>query len=103
MEITGNNPFARVDAYVKNIGREKNRVQGASTEAPERSLSEDKVALSSEAKQIQEAKKLVDALPDIREDKVAEIRERIENGTYSVDSDKIAFRMIKESILNQSL
>ena len=27
MEITGNNPFARVDAYVKNIGREKNRVQ----------------------------------------------------------------------------
>ena len=101
MEITGNNPYARVDAYVKNIGKEKNRAQGSSTEAPKRIVSEDKVALSPEAKQIQEAKKIIDSLPDIREDKVAEIRARIEDGTYSVDSEKIASKMIKESILNE--
>ena len=103
MEITGNSPFARVDAYVKNIGKEKNRAQNSPNAAPKEGLSEDKVALSSEAKQIQEAKRIVDSLPDIREEKVAEIRERIENGTYRVDSEKIAFRMIKESILDQLL
>ena len=103
MEITGNSPFARVDAYVKNIGKEKNRAQSSPNGAPKEVLTEDKVALSSEAKQIQAAKRIVDSLPDIREEKVAEIRERIENGTYRVDSEKIAFRMIKESILDQLL
>ena len=82
MEITGNHPFTRLDAYVKNVGREKNRVHGSPREAPKGGLSEDKVALSPEARQIQEAKKLLDSLPDIREEKVAEIgrascRERV--------------------------
>ena len=102
MEITGSNPFARLDAYVKNIGKEKNRVQGSPKEASRGGgLSEDKIALSPEAKQIQEAKKLLDSLPDIREDKVAEIKEQIEAGTYNIDSEKIAYRMIRESLLNE--
>ncbi|MBL7202868.1 MAG: flagellar biosynthesis anti-sigma factor FlgM [Desulfobacteraceae bacterium] len=103
MEITGNHPFARLDAYVKNIGKEKNRVHGSPREAPKGGLSEDKVALSPEAKQIQEAKRLLDSLPDIREDKVAEIKEQIESGAYNIDGEKIAFKMIKESILNELL
>jgi len=101
MEITGNSPFARLDAYVKINGKEKNRVQGSPKEAPKGGLSEDKVALSPEAKQIQGAKKLLDSLPDIREDKVAEIKEQIEAGTYNIDGEKIAFKMIRESILNE--
>ncbi len=101
MQITGNNPFAQLDAYVKNIGPKKNRVQSSLTEAPKEGLSEDRVALSPEAKKIQEAKKIIDALPDIREDKVAEIRARIQNGAYTVDSEKVAFGIMKESILNE--
>ena len=100
MEITGNNPFTRLDAYVKNIGKEKNRVQGASEEVPKGILSEDKVALSPAAKEIQEAKKILDALPDVREDKVAEIKGQIEAGTYTIDGEKIAFKMIRESIFD---
>jgi negative regulator of flagellin synthesis FlgM len=103
MEITGNNPFARLDAYVKNIGKEKTKVHGSPREAPKGGLSEDKIALSPEAKQIQEAKKLLDSLPDIREDKVAEIKEQIESGAYNIDGEKIAFKMIRESILNELL
>ena len=56
MEITGNSPFARLDAYVKNIGKEKKTVHGSPEEAPKRGLSEDKVALSPEVKQMQKAK-----------------------------------------------
>ncbi len=104
MEITNNNPFTRLDAYVKNIGKEKDRVQGSPGEAPKGGgLSEDTIALSPEAKQIQEAKKLLDSLPDIREDMVSEIKEQIEAGTYNIDSEKIAFRMIRESLLNEML
>ena len=97
--ITGNKPFAGLEAY-KNVGKEKNRVGGSPKEATKGGLSEDRVALSPEAKQIQEAKKSLDALPDVREEKVAEIKEQIEAGTYTVDGEKIAFKMIRESIFD---
>ncbi len=99
--ITGNKPFAGLDAYVKNIGKEKNSIHGSSKAAPKGGLSEDRVALSPEAKQIQEAKKRLDALSEVREDKVAEIRGQIDAGTYHIDSEKIAFKMIRESLLDE--
>ena len=66
-------------------------------------MEEDKVVLSQEAKKIQEAKKLMDSIPDIREEKVAKIKAQIENGTYQVEEKKLAAKMIKESLLNELL
>lgn len=37
---------------------------------------------------------------DIREDKVAEIRERIRSGNYTIDADRLASRMIEESLVD---
>jgi flagellar biosynthesis anti-sigma factor FlgM len=42
----------------------------------------------------------MEAIPDVRSDKVAEIRRRIEDGTYEIQPDKIAEKMIRESLLN---
>ena len=100
--ITGNKPFVRLDAYVKNIGKGKARINGSPEEAPKEGLT-DKVALSPEAKQIQDVKKRLDSLPDVREAKVAEIKGQIEAGTYTIDGEKIAFKMIRESILDGSI
>ena len=66
-------------------------------------MEEDKVILSQEAKKIQEAKKLMDSIPDIREEKVAKIKAQIENGTYQVEEKKLAAKIIKESLLNELL
>jgi negative regulator of flagellin synthesis FlgM len=99
--IAGNKPFSGLNAYVKNVGKEKNKVHGSPGEVPKGGLSEDKVALSPEAKQIQEAKKRLDSLPDVREGKVAEIKEQVDAGTYHIDSEKIAFKMIRESLLDE--
>ncbi len=66
-------------------------------------MEEDKVILSQEGKKIQEAKKLMDSIPDIREEKVAKIKAQIENGTYQVEEKKLAAKMIKESLLNELL
>jgi len=59
----------------------------------------DRVELSKTAIEMQRAKSLSDAAPDIREGKVTEIKKQIEDGTYKIDSEKIAYKMIKESIL----
>ncbi len=47
--------------------------------------------------------KIVKEAPDIREEKIAAIREAIKNGAYVVYSKKIAERMIRESLFDQTL
>ena len=46
------------------------------------------------AKRIQEAQSQLQSIPDVRADKVAELKGRIENGTYEAKADQIAEKMI---------
>jgi len=39
-------------------------------------------------------------LPDVREDKVREVQKMLKDGTYNVDADQIAGKMVGESILD---
>ena len=61
------------------------------------------MVLYSKAKEIRELAKVIKDLPDIREEKVAELKKQIDQGTYKVDEEKIAFKMIKEFILDEIL
>ncbi|MFO7985601.1 MAG: flagellar biosynthesis anti-sigma factor FlgM [Desulfatiglandaceae bacterium] len=99
MKIFGDNRLANLDAYLKGI-RDKNRADASSSKGSGDAGSTDKVELSPEAKQIQKAKKLVDALPDIRKEKVEEIKSRIKAGAYEVDSEKVASKMMEESLIH---
>jgi negative regulator of flagellin synthesis FlgM len=45
------------------------------------------------------AKDIAMNAPDVREDKVAAIKTKIANGTYQVDSGKIADGMMREAIM----
>ena len=58
-----------------------------------------KIILSPRAREISTAKTALDRLPDIRQDRVAEIKRRVEDGSYSMDSRKIACGMIKDVML----
>jgi len=60
----------------------------------------DTVVLSDTAKKIQETQTQLKAIPDVREDKVAQLKEQIENGTYEIDEEKIADKMLKDSLFN---
>jgi len=52
-------------------------------------------------KEIEMIKKIIEKTPDIREEKVARLREAIKKGTYVVHSSKIAEKLITESLLQQ--
>ena len=102
MEITGGNPFGKIDGYVRNINKDKSKSADVPGErnSNKTSASGDSVELSQEAKTMGKAMEVLENLPDIREGKVAEIKERIANGTYQVDGKKIAEKMIKEAMFN---
>ena len=56
----------------------------------------DQLQISSMGKDIQIAKQAVAGAADIREDLVASIKSRVDNGTYEVDSTSLAERLYQK-------
>lgn len=54
----------------------------------------DKVSLSSASRDMQAAKDSVAAAPDVRQDKVDEIKQMVASGNYEIDPGKIAEKML---------
>ena len=61
----------------------------------------DEVVLSSEAQGLQQQIAAIKALPDVRQDKVAELSYRIESGQYEVDAAKLADQMIGRALADK--
>ena len=70
-------------------------VEGAT--APSASAQADQVVLSQRAAEIQMAKEALASVPEVRQEKVAAIKKRIEEGTYEIDGEAIAARIISGS------
>ena len=101
MEINGNQGIG-IDAYVNQV-QDKNKVETPDKKAEQSAVKADTVVISDAAKRIQEARRQLDEIPDVREDKVSQLRSQIQNGTYEINADKIAGKMIKEGLLNDAL
>jgi negative regulator of flagellin synthesis FlgM len=107
MEITGKGFSIQFDAYVKNAKHQAqtDHVSGKTAEKQTKTsgiVTEDKVKLSQRAQKIQEARRQLDALPDVREEHVARIRQQVDAGTYQIESGKIAAKMIEDALLSDA-
>ncbi|MTI80220.1 MAG: flagellar biosynthesis anti-sigma factor FlgM [Firmicutes bacterium] len=94
MKITpfGNNP---INAY-KSQAKKTNQTNNENIKSKG-----DSVEISKTAKETAKYQAEMKKMPDIREDKVRELKERIENGTYKPSVEKIAEGMIKERRLDE--
>jgi len=100
MKISGNGPA--IDPSVKQV-QDKKKLDDSAKKTAHSVTKGDNVELSQTAKDIRQAKKLLDSIPDIREEKVAQIKQQIEDGTYKIDEEKIALNMLKEALENEIL
>jgi negative regulator of flagellin synthesis FlgM len=98
MEITPKDSV-NIEAYVNQV-QDKDKVDAAPEQPEKQQTKTDTVVLSDTAKKVQEAQKQLESIPDVREDKVAQIKEQIENNTYEMDEEKIAGKMITDALLN---
>jgi negative regulator of flagellin synthesis FlgM len=97
MATSDKNPV-NIGCYIK-----KNQPGDTPADPPEkkdRPVSGADSELSRKDEELQTARKALEDIPDVREDKVARIKKQIENGTYEIDSEKTAEEMIKESLTN---
>ena len=81
-----------------NETMDKQRVDAPGTAPPEESKTEriqdDKVSLSDASRDMQTAKQAVSSSPDIRLEKVNEIKQAVADGRYEIDAGKVAEKMI---------
>ncbi len=73
--------------------RTEPQAQQADEKKPER-VQDDRVSLSQESRQLQTAKQAVAQTPDIRSDKVDALKQAVTEGSYEVNPEKVAEKMI---------
>lgn len=94
MKINGHKPPESVDIVRLQKPGEKN----GSARLSGKPDSTDKVDLSGNAKELGDIMSAVNRLPDVRTEKVAGIRGRIDSGKYVVDPVEIARKMVDEIV-----
>ena len=90
-----------VQQYQRNSGADQamdktmDKTATAATAPPE-----EKVDLSSRSKELLQIKNAVAQLPEIREEKIQELKTQIEKGTYNINGGQIAEKMVGESLID---
>jgi len=107
MRISGHH----VESIIRAFGREnrktdsvQNSQENSSThKARRQKMTGDTVNLSRKAEEMKIARKEYDRLPDIRKELVADIKERVESGSYNVKNEELAEEILKNNDLDWSL
>ena len=74
--------------------------QGAEKAAGVGTVQGDRISISSQTRDINLAKGVIDGLPEVREDVVQKFKTAVDNGTYKANPEKIAENMVAESMIN---
>lgn len=98
MKITGNG-MKSIETYAAQAkkGVDKARENGKSGSGQ----GSDRVEISKEAREIRSYMEALQKEPAIREDLVAEIKQKVQDGTYQPSTEKIVDGLIKEILLDK--
>ena len=99
MEINGNNPLIGLNKSVQRLDspQPSERVQKNTGPASDT----DRLELSARGLEIAHLEDLIRSTPDVREERVAQVRSEIEGGTYNVKAEKIAEKIIGGNLLDK--
>ena len=106
MEITGKTHFPQLDAYNrslrenKTVERRSGKDESITSTATGLGTSDD-VSLSSQVEEVRKLAAQIMDLPEVREDKVAELKRQIDAGTYNPSGGDIAQAILKEAMFNE--
>lgn len=89
----------RVDITGSNV-QKPDKVKEKSGEKPEEVSTKDQVTVSEKAKEIGRLQAEVSKIPEIRTDRVDEVKNAINAGTYNVKGEAVAGKLVKEAIID---
>ena len=83
---TADKPAGNQSTQPAGAEQAKSQAQGARGE---------NVSLSSQAKNLKQLEQKLGDYPEMDDDRIAEIRSALENGTYKIDAEKLAQKMLE--------
>ena len=98
MKIDSERSLVNLEAYIKNAQGSEGVNQSLRQEQ-ERAAPTESVNLSHTARDIQKIREIIEATPEIRTEKVGQLKREIEAGTYNVNADTVAEKMLRESLI----
>ena len=102
MEINGKNPLVAFNPGVQRVDSgqpQTARTQRAGEEGSEPDA--DRIELSIRSREVQQLDEMIRSTPDVRADKVEQVRRALENGTYNVKAEMIAEKIIGGGIIDE--
>jgi negative regulator of flagellin synthesis FlgM len=98
MEIPGNNYRVKGKTIQDRIKVEDKTDTSKSLGGTSSTRGAEHIDISSKAKDIQKANESINAAPDIRIEKVDQIKDQIKNGSYNVSGEQLAEKILKNII-----
>lgn len=92
---------AQVQNLLKVYGKEDNRNRVEPNPSAGGIQKKDQLAISDESRVKQKAMQAIKQAEDIRVDKVAQLREQISAGTYTLSENEVAEKMIERAIVDR--
>ena len=93
-----NNMMSGMDT-LEQTSRKKNLEKVSANDKQNSSVVEsDEVSISEKGKDVSEMTRTLKEMPDVRADKVADLKERIANGTYNISGKDIASKIINTAL-----
>ena len=80
---------------------DKTKDKASEGKVEEAAARDDQISLSGTAKEIGRLQMEVSKLPDVRTDKVEELKNAINSGTYNVKGDAVAGKLLKNAIIDK--
>ena len=97
MKISGRKPVQK-SAPIDSLSAASKPDTAEKVEDSAPAQSGDNISLSGASKQIQSAQSAIQGLPDVRLERVTEIKNALDDGNYHVESEVIAKKMVNESL-----
>ena len=101
MKIDGNNPYLKPEFQLQQRELASQQEKQKTQEQPE--VPRDRLEFSVTGKELQYLSQKVSEAPEVRSERVAEIKSRIEAGTYNIQAQEIAEAMITGSLIDKSV
>ncbi len=88
------------NVLMTNSNQQPERNQRVDEEKAKTASPSDRVELSTRSKEMQKIYEVLQATPDIRTERVSELKKQIETGNYRVDSGALAEKIILDSLVS---
>ncbi|ARU57452.1 anti-sigma-28 factor FlgM [Oleiphilus messinensis] len=95
IDFNGVNPNQQAAQRARNETQAKDAAQSPASTPPAQANRGETVSVSNNAKSLQQLEESVKQLPDVDSEKVAKLKAAVEDGSYSVNADKLAQKMLE--------